>query len=80
MKKIAPLLIALAGFEKTNSQVLQGIRSVKSGEGDFRFGAKAGMHFSTFTGSTHPDTTPQLGAFVGGSLEIPAYGRFLPVT
>lgn len=58
MKKIAPLLIALAGFEKTNSQVLQGTRSVKSGEGYFRFGAKAGLHFSTFTGGTYPDATP----------------------
>lgn len=74
MKKIVLLFaITFIGLQYSNAQVVQGTSNITTGSGDLRFGAKAGLNFSTFTGGAYPDVTPQVGAFVGGLAEIPAF-------
>ncbi len=56
----------------TNAQGTQAAGS-SDGFGEIRFGAKVGLHASTFLGNDFVDISPKLGAYVGGLAEIPAF-------
>ena len=55
-----------------NAQVFQG-NGPSSGSSDVNFGPKAGLNISTFFGDDVNDISPNLGAYVGGMAEIPAF-------
>lgn len=68
----AIIAIVFFGSALIHAQALQD-NDMSGGIGDIRFGAKAGVHLSTFLGNDFVGISPKFGAYVGGMAEIPAF-------
>lgn len=75
MKKVLLMAVALIslGLQQMNAQVIVQDKTISGGGGstDIRFGAKAGLNVSTFLNRNNVDTTPKLGGYFGGLVELP---------
>lgn len=72
VKFCAIIAIICFGSAQLHAQAIQGA-DLSVGIGEMRFGAKAGLNFSTFLGNDLIGISPKLGAYVGGMAEIPAF-------
>lgn len=71
-KFCAIIVMAFLGFTQMHAQVGQTKRSSVN-IGETKFGAKAGLNFSTFLGDGFLDISSKVGAYVGGMAEIPIF-------